>query len=241
MGMLRKVSLLVVALMPFNLFRIFLYRFIFKYDITYQSQVGFMTFLCCEKCVIHNAKIGRLNYIDVQNFVMQQQSRMRVLNRFSRLYEVTLAPDSFIGFKNSFVGTRWGLTPYKKYEVLYLGKKSEILKENLFDFSDTIYIGNNVVFAGSEHQIWTHGFTHERIKIQAPIKIENNVYIGSRSMIMPGVNICENVLIGSGTVVSKSILEEGFYTSSTLIKKTDLPSVKESDIVNYNNAKFIRK
>lgn len=239
--MIRKIILLIISLMPLNLLRIFLYRWIFKYDISYQSKVGFMVFLNCDKCVINNATIGRFNYIDVKFFMMQEQSRMRILNRFSRLYKVTLCENSFIGFKNSFIGTRLGLTPYKELEVLHLGKKSAILKENLFDLSDTIQIGNNVVFAGSEHQVWSHGFTQERIKIQGPINIGNDVYIGSRSMIMPGVNICDNVLVGSGTIISKSIIEEGFYTSATLIKRSDLPIIDKNGIVNFNNAKFIRK
>lgn len=239
--MLRKIILLIISLIPLNLLRIYLYRLIFKYDITYKSKVGYMTLLHCDECVIFNATIGSFNYIDVKSFAMKDKSRMRILNRFSRLYKVTLSSESFIGFKNSFIGTRWGLTPYKEFEVMYLGEKSLILKDNLFDFSDTIFIGDNVVFAGSDHQVWTHGFTPDRIKIQASINIDNNVYIGSRSMIMPGVKICTNVLIASGTVVSKSITEEGFYTSSSLIKKSEIPKIDKNKIINFNKAKFFRK
>ncbi len=37
------------------------------------------------------------------------------------------------------------------------------------------------------------------------IKIGNNVYIGSRSIILPGVTIGNNVVIGAGSIVTKSI------------------------------------
>jgi len=43
------------------------------------------------------------------------------------------------------------------------------------------------------------------LEITAPISIGNNVYIGVRSIIMPGVNIGNNCIIASGAVVSKNV------------------------------------
>ena len=40
--------------------------------------------------------------------------------------------------------------------------------------------------------------------------IGNNVSIGSNATILP-VSICDNVVIGAGAVVTKDILQEGFY------------------------------
>jgi len=39
----------------------------------------------------------------------------------------------------------------------------------------------------------------------APISIGNDVYIGIRSIILPGVNIGNRVVIGAGSIVSKDI------------------------------------
>ena len=41
-------------------------------------------------------------------------------------------------------------------------------------------------------------------------KISTNVYIGSNSTILP-VNICSNVVIGAGSVVTKDISKPGKY------------------------------
>ncbi|MFN5629278.1 MAG: acyltransferase [Bacteroidota bacterium] len=44
-------------------------------------------------------------------------------------------------------------------------------------------------------------------------KIGNNVSIGTNATILP-VNICDNVVIGAGSVVTKSIHEPGFYVGN---------------------------
>ena len=38
-----------------------------------------------------------------------------------------------------------------------------------------------------------------------PIKIGNNVWIGGNVIVLPGVNIGDNVVIGAGSVVTKDI------------------------------------
>lgn len=48
-------------------------------------------------------------------------------------------------------------------------------------------------------------FQGERMDIIAPIKIGNNVYIGSGAYIMPGVTIGDNCIIGAAAVVTKDI------------------------------------
>lgn len=47
--------------------------------------------------------------------------------------------------------------------------------------------------------------------------IGNNVCIGSNSTILP-VQICDNVVIGAGSVVTKNILESGKYAGNPLRK-----------------------
>lgn len=45
----------------------------------------------------------------------------------------------------------------------------------------------------------------EDIDLFGPIKIGNNVQIGSNSLILPGVTIGNNVIIGAGAIVTKDI------------------------------------
>ena len=48
-------------------------------------------------------------------------------------------------------------------------------------------------------------FNGERMDIIAPIKIGNNVYIGTGAYIMPGVTIGDNCVIGASAVVTRDI------------------------------------
>lgn len=76
-------------------------------------------------------------------------------------------------------------------------------------------IGNNVKIGGGTC-IWTTDFhsldAHIRrssedfqYKKCEPIVIEDNVFIGAKSLILKGVSIGENSIIGAGSVVTKSI------------------------------------
>lgn len=46
---------------------------------------------------------------------------------------------------------------------------------------------------------------HPDFDVFGKVKIGNWVYIGSNSLIMPGVTISDNVLVAAGSVVTKSI------------------------------------
>jgi acetyltransferase-like isoleucine patch superfamily enzyme len=48
-------------------------------------------------------------------------------------------------------------------------------------------------------------------KILGGAKIGNSCRIGSNSTILPNVEICDDVTIGAGAVVTKSITEPGTY------------------------------
>lgn len=88
----------------------------------------------------------------------------------------------------------------------------------LVDIGDQCFIGHGVMFindlfqtgkpAGGNKDLWHH------------TKIGNNVSIGSNSTILP-IEICNNVVIGAGSVVTKNITTPGIYAGNpaTLIRK----------------------
>jgi acetyltransferase-like isoleucine patch superfamily enzyme len=92
-----------------------------------------------------------------------------------------------------------------------------------------ITIGNNVHIT-SECQFATHdgGTLILRsevpdLELTAPISIGNDVYIGLRSIILPGVNIGNRCIIAAGSVVSKSIPDNSVAAGvpARVLKTTD--------------------
>ncbi|WP_297960251.1 acyltransferase [uncultured Ruminococcus sp.] len=81
------------------------------------------------------------------------------------------------------------------------------------EISGECHIGDYVIM-GPDCQIWTvnHNYSDltKPIKYQGntdekPVYIGNDVWIGSRVMILPGVHIGNGVVIGGSTVVSKDV------------------------------------
>lgn len=87
----------------------------------------------------------------------------------------------------------------------YVGRGSEL------DISDSISIGTRVLIAPNvfitdhEHNI------HAGIPIDlqgcrsAPVVIEDNVWLGAGSIVLPGVRIGQGAVVGAGAVVTRSI------------------------------------
>ncbi|MFT6926745.1 MAG: galactoside O-acetyltransferase [Psychromonas sp.] len=82
---------------------------------------------------------------------------------------------------------------------------------NLTLVDDThIYIGNyvmfgpNVTIATAGHPI-TPALRQKAAQFNIPVYIGNNVWIGANCVILPGVTIGDNSVIGAGSIVTKNI------------------------------------
>lgn len=109
---------------------------------------------------------------------------------------------------------------YLKKVGVRLGKGTRVMGSLYHVFSEEAYlitIGENCLIS-SEVTLLTHDgsvdvFRREfpkadRIK---PILIGDNVFIGHRSIVMPGVVIGSNVVIGAGSVVNKDVPDNVVY------------------------------
>ena len=105
-----------------------------------------------------------------------------------------------------------------------IGKRTKIQSHaficELVEIGNDCFVGHGVVFindlfsnggpARGNKALWKH------------TQIGNNVSIGSNASILP-VTICDNVVIGAGSVVTKNIFQPGVYAGNParLIKRLD--------------------
>ncbi len=102
---------------------------------------------------------------------------------------------------------------------IFVGDKVIINMNCTFVDNNRIEIGNNVLIA-SNVQIYTathstnaserimQNWTEEKAICNTyalPVKIEDNVWIGGGAILLPGVTIGKNSVIGAGSVVTRSI------------------------------------
>lgn len=115
------------------------------------------------------------------------------------LYGCTLQDDVFVG---PFVEIQNNVT---------IGKRTRIQSHSFIcsntEIGSDCFIGHGVMFINDK-------FDDRKLsKDFLPTKLGNKVYIGSNSTMLP-VSICDDVVIGAGSVVTKNITESGTYAGN---------------------------
>lgn len=82
---------------------------------------------------------------------------------------------------------RWGSEPY------------------LIEIGNNVTITRGVCFVNHDGGAALFRKEHPGLNVFGKIKIVSNVFIGIISIILPGVTIGDNVVIGSGSIVNKNV------------------------------------
>jgi putative colanic acid biosynthesis acetyltransferase WcaF len=96
---------------------------------------------------------------------------------------------------------------------LKLGDNVWIGENVWIDNLATVSIGSNSCLSqGVTFITGTHDFTSTQFEtITKPIQIGSNVWIGAKSTVGPGVELCDFVIISMGATITISIEAEGIY------------------------------
>ncbi len=200
---MKKIFSLLIAFLPFNFLRIYLYNLLGGYNISKNSKISFGCIIIAKQIKVENSSLGIFNFIYTQKIQLENSniSNFNIIKNFSNLECVN---NSLIGSYNKLIG-----------ESLENG----ILKMNRAQFttSHLIHINNkfilekDVVFGGKNSLI-NIGIT---IK---PTIIKDKVYFGSSIYLSSGINIASEVLIGSGSIVRDSLNNQGLFVSHRIRK-----------------------
>lgn len=89
-------------------------------------------------------------------------------------------------------------------ENFYMNHGCVILDPARVTFGDNVFIGPNCGFYTAAHPL-DYETRNKGLEYALPIKVGNNVWFGGNVCVMPNVEIGDNVVIGAGSVVTKSI------------------------------------
>ena len=109
---------------------------------------------------------------------------------------------------------------YARYIGVNMGDNIHIYGNPLHMFGTEpwcITLGNNVhitkevLFINHDGGTLLYRDLYPDLEITSPITIGNNVYIGVRSIILPGIKIGDNCIIAAGSIVSKDVPSNSVY------------------------------
>ncbi|PIV94770.1 MAG: acyltransferase [Flexibacter sp. CG_4_10_14_3_um_filter_32_15] len=87
-----------------------------------------------------------------------------------------------------------------------IGTNTAVNRKCYLDGRGSLFIGNNVSISPEVHLITAQHAMNDPLfsYITAPIKIGDNVWIGTRAIILPGVTLGKGCVVAAGAVVTKS-------------------------------------
>lgn len=89
-------------------------------------------------------------------------------------------------------------------ENFYSNHNLTILDGNKVKFGDNVFIAPNCSFYTAGHPVDAET-RNKGLEYAKPIEVGNNVWIGGDVVVLPGVKIGDNTVIGAGSVVTKDI------------------------------------
>jgi len=183
----------IIKRIPSNALRVFLYQRLLKYNIGSNVKIGRSLINCNTVILGDNVIIRHNNVISCNSFSVGSNTKIHSGN-------------TIVG-KSSFS----------------IGENSRIINDHFIDLWNNVTIGNNTWIAGRGSQFWTHGSIHTKKGTKdLGISILDNVYIGSKTCLAPGVTIENDNLVGLGSVINKSILTNRNIVAgnpATVVKK----------------------
>lgn len=144
-------------------------------------------------------QVKYLDYVHAYNALRpsQQREKQELMKKmFAQLGEGCYLETPFYA--------NWGGKHVHLGKGVYANFHLTLVDDTHIYLDDYVMIGPNVTICSATHPI-DPALRQQQIQYNKPVHIQKNVWIGANVMIMPGVTIGENSIIGAGSVVTKDI------------------------------------
>lgn len=102
------------------------------------------------------------------------------------------------------VYANWGGKHVSLGDNVYINFNCVFVDDTYIDIGSHTLVGPNVTFVTGNHPLNAMQ-RKEALQYNQPIKVGKNVWIGANAVILPGVTIGDNSIIGAGSIVTKDI------------------------------------
>lgn len=159
--------------------------------------------------------IGKIRIKGIRGYI-GNGNKIIIKNKSS----ISLGEKTWISDYCAMVSTGKGIEIGKN---CYFNSNVRIFSMDKIQIGDDCLFGPNIVIIDHDHNhikdrkpFCKQGYTSKEIRIG------NNVWIAANCVITKGVEITDNVVIGAGSVVSKSIVQEGIYAGTPAVRIKEL-------------------
>ena len=196
---------------------------------------------------LNDSKIARLAEIDIFNKVDQGEwyqyakepaiqaivkasaQRVQIINDVAKtdIEEATRLLHEFLPNLAETADVYFPITAIEHPERLTVGENSfinanlQILSAGKVTIGDNCFIGPNTQLYTPNHHPYDVALRREGWQYDLPITIGNDVWFGGSVIVLPGVTIGDNVVVGAGSVVTKDV------PSNTMVAGNPARAIKD--------------
>ena len=98
----------------------------------------------------------------------------------------------------------WGGKHVRLGNYVYANFNLTLVDDGNIDIGDNVMFAPNVIVITATHPVLP-ALREKGLQFNVDVKICNNVWIGAGAIIMPGITVGENSVVGAGSVVTKDV------------------------------------
>ena len=197
---------------------------------------------------IAGAKIGKNVFISVSARFLC--NKIEIGNDSRILEKVRIKANEFKCGKSVVISND---SLFSGSDNLIIGDKSYFGKNSRIDLSRDVKIGKDVGF-GENSIIWTHGYfppADEGYPVTyAPVSIDDGAWVSTSIIVLPGVNIGKGVIVGAGSVITRSVQREQIIAGNpakvikdvkSIIKEVNFKTILQEILDKFKNEVLLNK